>query len=625
MTVSTDEMPPIDWGDEPPWEAPPEEAALPDVVHGDDDEPLTRAAAPVRPQWALVIVEPGVGNHYVTCAADWVFRVTVGRTDNDQQPSASSGTFTLEADGADRMPWLTVNARIQLRVTVAGPPLVVWNLRVADIQRRYRVGADGKGHNTITITGVGPKAALGRRHAGHRTPYGWETDGDRVERILKEVGASQAHWRNHLIVSDVDGVAWTPASPHTYSASSVTFTRSTVSAASVLDANLLSHLVPSVVGELDIQSSTAAVAEVWLEPVFQPGVSPVTVFGNKQSFRLGVGVNRINITVPIVDEYANAFLTGPGGTGTISGFIPKVRINRMTAEAMLPWQNEADKPQPWSTWSPAGETWLGTKTGTDTASIRTARFYWRRQWDRGVVAMAARRKDDSATATALQLADDTADAAYGVFWEGRDLDYAYTSYRARRGALPVHLTIDACHLLADSETSMGISSNDLINELTVTYGDPPDEGERASIGPHNYGPAINKASQDAYGIFAETMPRGGNAYLRDAGAAQGLIDHLMATRAHPTERLSELTTQPLGELPNTVLIDLFTVPLGALIEVTGAHTGWVGTSWQGFLEGWELTASTGYTSQLTLRVSPRVESNLPALRGIDPEDEETTP
>jgi hypothetical protein len=534
---------------------------------------MNHCPAPI--EWALL-----VGGVDVSCLTGVDFTVTAGRDGDDGQPDPGSGRFTLHAVGSDRLEWLSAMTVVELHATIAGQGQVVWTGRLNEWRRKFQLGHDLRGRTTVSIIATGPMERLSRDRVGATSrPWG-ETDGARILAWVQEsrwTHAESVH--EDIIHNDADGSAWSPPSPHTY-----TGTVDLARAATPAEAVPAAAVAIIVEVDIDLEYPGRATATLSL-----PGAFGWSITDPAREVAASSSTTRLQWVV----------MRGAAAAATAI-IAPIVRLDSFASDVDVAW--DLAPTGPWTTWVPATVTWRGQPL-TVTATVESARWSWVSSWDMGTVRLTARPED---LGDARSLIAGAADAAFGVLWESRGGGVTYDSLNARRGTTEVWGAVDAAHLLAESETVTGVAQ--VVNDITVSYGDPPLDPD--TLDPTGDRPSVtrtNLTSIDAFGWCARDV----DGPIADEATAALVADHVISTSATPREELSELVTRPLEDLPTTAQRDFLAVPLGALIEVVGAHPGWLATSWRGFIEGWELSGGTGRETALTLNVSPQSSALLP--------------
>jgi hypothetical protein len=213
--------------------------------------------------------------------------------------------------------------------------------------------------------------------------------------------------------------------------------------------------------------------------------------------------------------------------------------------------------------------------------------------DPGTVTLNART---GAQAKALELVDTvtTSAGSPGLYETPAGL-YGYADAR-RRSKNVTPITLDAAIIGAAITSASRVG--DLINSVTVAYG--------------TASPQATYTSTDTYSTYAYgTIAKSIGTELSSAGDAADLANRITAVRADPRLNLEAITVYlDHPTLDPSVKAALTGANYGTPVTLTGldARMG-LGTSWQGFIEGWTLTCRQGREA-ITLNVSARVYSLL---------------
>jgi hypothetical protein len=211
--------------------------------------------------------------------------------------------------------------------------------------------------------------------------------------------------------------------------------------------------------------------------------------------------------------------------------------------------------------------------------------------DAGTVTLNARA---GSLAKALELTDvATTSAGSPGLYETPSGLYGYADTRRRsKNATP--LTLDAAIIGASITSASRVG--DLINTVTVSYG---------TASPQETTTSTNPVSVNTIGTVAKSI----TTELELSTDAAELATRITTARSEARLNLESITVNlDLPTLDPAVKTALTGPTYGKPVTLTGLDSRMgLGTSWQGFIEGWTLTARQGREA-ITLNVSARVYS-----------------
>jgi hypothetical protein len=213
--------------------------------------------------------------------------------------------------------------------------------------------------------------------------------------------------------------------------------------------------------------------------------------------------------------------------------------------------------------------------------------------DAGTVTLNARTGE---LAKALELVDTvtTSAGSPGLYETPAGL-YGYADAR-RRSKNITPITLDAAVIGASITSASRVG--DLINTVSVTYGT---SSPQAAVS------ATDPLSTNAFGIIAKSI----TTELASSTDATDLATRVTRTRSEPRLNLESITVNlDLPALDPTEKTALTGPTYGKPITLTGLDSRMgLGSTWQGFIEGWTISARQGREA-ITLNVSARVYSLL---------------
>jgi hypothetical protein len=206
--------------------------------------------------------------------------------------------------------------------------------------------------------------------------------------------------------------------------------------------------------------------------------------------------------------------------------------------------------------------------------------------DPGTVQVLPRDIDSRA---ALEVIQDVATSANGILWETRGGELRYADSEHRRNVRTFGVVLDACDV--DVTPTWTRTLEGLVNQVSIGYGDTPDEGEQPRY------LAEAPASVTTWGRYNYSL----GSELAALADATALGQLLLARNSSPVWNLSGVPVNA-DDLDPDVYRSLLALEMHSLVNLTGMPAiGTTPTSAAVWLEGWTERLAWGvHTFELAL-------------------------